>query len=121
MRVFKIREFEKECRRLGVDETMIGKALDQVLAGKIDAFLGGEVIKQRVARTGQGKSGGFRTFLLFRANHRCVFMHVFAKNEKENVGEHALREYRQAAKLFLGFDDSVVNKMVSSNAWIEMK
>lgn len=34
--------------------------------GLVDADLGGGVIKQRVASTGQGRSGGYRTLILFR-------------------------------------------------------
>lgn len=34
--------------------------------GLIDADLGSGVIKQRLARKGQGKSGGFRSIVLFR-------------------------------------------------------
>jgi hypothetical protein len=39
----------------------------------IDANLGGGVIKQRVARDGEGKSGGFRTLILFKLGNRPSF------------------------------------------------
>lgn len=44
---------------------------------------GGGAIKQRIARPGQGKSGGFRTLIVFRASTRAVFVHGFAKNERD--------------------------------------
>jgi len=40
----------------------------------IDADLGGGVIKQRVARTGGGKSGGYRTITLDRKADIAFFV-----------------------------------------------
>jgi len=55
-----------------------------------DADLGGGVIKQRIARTGGGKSGGYRTIILFRCGDRAYFVHGFAKNDKDNISEAEL-------------------------------
>jgi hypothetical protein len=54
--------------------------------GLVDADLGGGVIKQRVARTGQGRSGGYRMLLAYREGHRAVFLYGFSKSERENIG-----------------------------------
>ena len=53
-------------------------------AGKIDADCGG-VIKQRIARSGQGKSGGYRTVILYRKGDKALFVYGFPKNERENI------------------------------------
>ena len=39
------------------------------------------VIKQRIARLGQGKSGGSRSIILFRRNDRAVFIYGFEKKD----------------------------------------
>jgi hypothetical protein len=44
----------------------------------VDADLGGGVIKQRVARVGQGRSGGYRMLVAYRAGARAVFLYGFA-------------------------------------------
>jgi hypothetical protein len=49
-----------------------------------DADLGGGVFKQRVTRDGSGKSGGFRTIIVFRAGGHSFFAHGFAKSDKAN-------------------------------------
>jgi hypothetical protein len=41
-------------------------------------ILVGGVIKQRVARPGQGRSGGYRVLVAYRAGHRAVFLYGFA-------------------------------------------
>lgn len=44
-----------------------------------------QLIRQRVAHKGQGRGGGYRTILAFRAGERSVFPYDFAKNETENI------------------------------------
>ncbi|WP_275099291.1 type II toxin-antitoxin system RelE/ParE family toxin [Sedimenticola hydrogenitrophicus] len=53
--------------------------------GQIDADLGGGVLKQGVARQGQGKSGGFRTIILYRTAERAVFVYGFAKSDRQAI------------------------------------
>jgi len=36
-------------------------------------------IKQRVARSGQGRSGGYRMLVAYREGDRAVFLYAFAK------------------------------------------
>jgi hypothetical protein len=48
----------------------------------IDANLGGGVIKQRVARDGEGKSGGFRTLILFKLGNRAFLFMDLRKMKK---------------------------------------
>ena len=56
----------------------------------IDADLGVGLIKQRVARPGQGRSGGWRTWMAFRSQDRTVFLYGFAKSERANIGPDEL-------------------------------
>jgi len=68
----------------------------------IDADLGGGVIEQRIARTGEGKSGGFRSMILFRAQKRSVFVHGFAKKDLGNIDAKELKALRKLAKVAWG-------------------
>ena len=47
----------------------------------IDADVGSGLIKQRIARPGGGKSGGYRSILMFRSGERAIFVFGFAKSE----------------------------------------
>src|ERR1700683_1838925 len=58
--------------------------------GLIDADLGSGLLKQRVARAGEGRSGGYRTIIAYRAGDRAVFLYGFAKNERDNIGDDEL-------------------------------
>jgi hypothetical protein len=47
--------------------------------------LGGEVIKQRIAKPGQGRSRGYRTFILFRRGSKAFFVYGFPKSQRANI------------------------------------
>jgi hypothetical protein len=85
MRIFKNKPFARFARKNEIDDEELCKAVDGADRGLIDADLGGGVIKQRVARSGAGKSGGFRTLIVFRLRELAVFVHGFAKSEVANI------------------------------------
>jgi hypothetical protein len=63
--------------------------------GLFDADLGGGLLKKRVARPGQGKSGGYRTLVATNKGNRWVFVYGFPKNERSNIDsdeEEALKK-----------------------------
>jgi hypothetical protein len=90
-------------------------------AGLIAADLGGGVIKQRIARPGQGKSGGFRTLIVFKAGTRAFFVHGFAKNEKDNIGRNELAALRKLAAELLAYDDKAISRAIASGVLLEVK
>jgi hypothetical protein len=73
------------------------RAVRDAERGLIAADPGGGAIKQRIVRPGQGKSGGFRTLIVFRAGARAIFVHGFAKNEKDNIGREELPALKRLA------------------------
>ncbi|WP_238534258.1 type II toxin-antitoxin system RelE/ParE family toxin [Advenella kashmirensis] len=63
MRVFKNAWFDRFARKHGITDEALLDAIARVKRGLIDADLGAGVLKQRVARPGQGRSSGFRTII----------------------------------------------------------
>ena len=90
MQVFKNKAFIRFALKAGIGDAVLCEAIWDAMQGLIDADLGGGVIKQRIARPGQGKSGGFRTLIVFRSGGTAFFVHGFAKNEKDNIGKDEL-------------------------------
>ena len=86
----------------------------------IDADLGGGVIKQRIARPGGGKSGGFRTIILFRTAERAVFIYGFRKNERNNIRDDELTEFRRLATVMPAYSDCELATAIESGALIEV-
>ena len=102
MRVFKTKAFARFARREGIDDAALGDAVGRAERGQVDADLGGGVIKQRVARRGAGRSGGFRTVVAYQTGEISVFLYGFAKNERENISSDELKNLRKAARFYFG-------------------
>ena len=81
--------------------------------GLINADLGGGVIKQRVARAGQGKRGGFRTLIAYQAGERAVFLFGFAKRERDNISEAQLADLKALASDMLERSDDVIDEAIA--------
>lgn len=86
----------------------------------IDADLGGGLIKQRVARKGQGRSGGYRMIVAYRAKDRAVFLYAFAKNERENIGSDELVELRKLGLNWLNSPPQKITKALEDGALQEV-
>jgi hypothetical protein len=121
MRLLKVKEFGRFCRKHRIDDGQLIKAAREVASGLIDADLGGSVLKQRLARKGSGKSGGFRTILLFRAGEKCIFTYGFAKNDKANISRAELEALRALADEFLAYDEDKTQLMLEAGEWQEIQ
>lgn len=120
LRVFKNKPFARFARRSGISDIDLCKAVTNAELGLIDADLGGGVIKQRVARPGEGKSGGFRTIILFKSGSRAFFVHGFAKNEKDNIEDNELAALRRLAAKILNHGENELTKAINSRILIEV-
>jgi hypothetical protein len=67
----------------------------------VDADLGGGIINQRVARTGQGRSGGYRLLIAYRSGKRAVFLYGFAKSERDNIEADELETLKEIGAAWL--------------------
>jgi hypothetical protein len=87
----------------------------------IDADLGNGVIKQRVARAGQGKSGGYRTIVIYRSERRAIFVFGFAKSGMANLEPDELEGYRRLATIYLAKSERDMDGYVDEGALFEVK
>ena len=120
MRVFKNSRFHKFARKEKISDAMLCEAVERAERGQIDADLGAGLIKQRVARPGAGKSGGFRTLVFFRAETRAVFAFGFAKSDMANLDDAEEAYLKKAAKLVLGFADAQMDAEVAEGRMFEV-
>lgn len=88
-------------RQERIGDHSLRDAIERAERGLVDADLGGGIIKQRVARTGQGRSGGYRMLIAYRSGNRAVFMYGIAKNERDNIDEDELVTLREIGSTWL--------------------
>jgi hypothetical protein len=72
------------------------------------------LVKQRVARAGKGRSGGYRTILAYRRANRAVFLYGFAKSERENVAPDDLRLVRETGSVWLAAGEAQILRGLAS-------
>jgi hypothetical protein len=104
VRIFKTKLFARFARRERIADRALCAAVERAERGLVDADLGGGVIKQRIAREGQGRSGGYRTLLAFRSKDRAVFIYGFAKSERDNIEDDELTTLQEIAAGWLATD-----------------
>lgn len=105
VRVFKTKEFTRFARKSEIDDEALCEAIARAERGLIDADLKNGLIKQRIARKGRGKSGGFRTIIAYKIEDKSIFMYGFAKNEQTNVSAKDLAFVRTTAKELMDLDE----------------
>jgi hypothetical protein len=105
LRIFKTKWFARYAKRSGIDDNTLCEAIQRAERGLIDADLGAEMIKQRIARSGQSRARGYRSVIAFRSQHRAVFLYGFAKNEKENISDDELASLKDIAAGWLDMNN----------------
>lgn len=112
--------FTRFARKQDITTRALLDAIDRAERGLIDADLGGGVIKQRVARQGQGKSGGFRTVVLYRATERAFFVYGYAKSNRANIGDHEEAMFKKAAPHVLGLSEIQLAELIGLGQFSEV-
>jgi hypothetical protein len=120
VRIFKTKTLAKFTRQNRIVDSSLVSAVERAMRGLIDADLGGHIIKQRVARPGEGKRGGFRLLIGF-GSQRSVFLFGFAKNERENIEAAELKTLREIAETFLKADEEKIAQALKDGTLIEVQ
>jgi hypothetical protein len=121
VRIYKSRWFQRFAREEGIADAVLREAVVRAEMGQIDAGLGGEVIKQRVSRPGQGKSKGYRTIIFFRRGAKAFFMYGFAKSRRANIDDDEKAQFKEAAKHVLALTETQLAALLKRGDFVEVK
>jgi hypothetical protein len=113
MRVYKTKWLARFARRVQISDLQLAAAVARIEQGLIDADLGGGIIKQRVARTGQGRSAGYRLLIAYRIGNRAVFLYGFAKHERDNIDPDELLTLRDIGQAWLAADADGIDRALA--------
>jgi hypothetical protein len=120
MKIFKTKWLSRFTRREGIPDKSLREAIDRAERGIVDADLGGGLIKQRVARPGRGRAGGYRTIVAYKTKERAVFLYGFAKSERDNIGEDELLSLKEIAAGWLAADAAKIRRALEAGALQEV-
>jgi len=120
VRIFKNTRFARFAGKEDISDNELREAVNQLEAGQADANLGGNVYKVRIARSGEGKSGGYRVIVLFRSGERTFYVYGFAKSERDNISEKELRNFKENAKDYFSLNVEQLEKRIKHGQLIEL-
>lgn len=114
------KSFARFARRQCIPATLLVDAARCVVAGGADADLGGGLYKQRVARSGSGKSGGYRTLLAHRVGGHVFFLHGFAKQAQANIDGRETRALKALGALLHGLTAEQITTALDAGEFEEL-
>jgi hypothetical protein len=120
MNVLKSKWFNKWSKKHKITDDSLMSAIDNFDRSSV-VDLGSGLYKIRIPRLKQGKSGGFRTLVIFSKDDLALFMLGFAKNEKDNINTTDLNDLRKQAKYILSFSKEHVEKLVDNGTFVKVE
>ena len=118
MQIFKTKVFRRFQSKEGIKDAALCAAIERVEDGLIDADLGRGLIKQRLARAGGGRRGGFRTVIAYRVGTRAVFVFGFAKSGLDNLASDDVRDLADYGAMLIGLNAVGIKAMIrDSELW----
>jgi hypothetical protein len=123
MRLWKVKAFDRWARKEGLSDDDLVRAADEIAKGQFEGNLGGAVVKKRVARTGGGKRGGFRTIVAYRSgsSSSIFFLHGYAKNAKADVTPKEKSALQTNAQALLGLSHQQIRDLERDGAIVEVR
>ena len=120
MRIFQTKWFARWAATEALSARAQTAAIAEIEQGLVDAYLGGGLIKKRVATGGRGKRAGLRTIIALKAGESAYFLYGFAKNQQGNVGPKELRVLRRMATYLLALDAQGLDAVTLSGELVEV-
>lgn len=121
MRIFKTKWFTRYARKLQIKDEDLCDAVKRTERGIVDADLGGGLLKLRIPRQGQGRSGGYRMLIAYRQGNRAIFLYGFAKNERDNIQDNELKTLKEIAADWLKAGEKDLKNAIEKGVLEEIK
>jgi len=112
MVIYKTRWFDRWARKEGLTTPALCDAVREMVSG---------LFKKRIARSGQGKSGGYRTLVVANRGNRWVFVYGFPKNERSNIDRDEEEALKKLAAQLLSLTAQAVTQAKQAGELIEVE
>lgn len=114
------RRFSKWVSKQPIQSGELANALDELKSGTFDAALGGHLYKKRIRFKGRGKSGSGRTIVCYKKGKRAIFIHGFAKNEKDNLSTKELLALKEFAGILTALTEEQIATAIENGDFKEV-
>ncbi|MBC2694884.1 MAG: type II toxin-antitoxin system RelE/ParE family toxin [Desulfobacteraceae bacterium] len=113
--------FKKWSKKVKLSNQNLLDVINALEARLSTADLGHHLFKVRVKREYGGKSSGFRTIILFKADDRAIFLFGFGKNEKENIDKNELQYFKKLGDDLLSLNSKQLETAISQKVLFELE
>jgi hypothetical protein len=123
---YKFRRFSSEARKEGVSDSILTDVANEFLALPVESrnqhSLGAGLYKLRLAsKSGRGKSGGSRVVLAFKKDALVIWLHLYGKNEKENVVHQDFEDLKKLSNVLLNATENQLMDLIKKGTLEEIK
>jgi hypothetical protein len=120
MRIFKNSRFNRFTFKESISNDELKAVVELLEKGHFDANLGSNLYKMRIARPGEGKSGGYRAIVVFRHEEKAFFVYGFAKSDMDDIGQKEKKDLKELSKVLLYLNDDKINQRLKDGYLIEI-
>lgn len=114
LRAFKTAWFSKHAAKVGIQDTELYQAIEEMNAGQWDADLGGNVFKKRL------NENRHRSIILSKTDSYWFFTYLFAKSDRENISKDELKAFKKLAKDYSLYLDKDIKAALANNDLLEI-
>lgn len=113
MRVFKAKKFAQLAKDECLSDEALCQAAQEIVAGQVEAPLGKDLYKKRIAKAGMGKRGGYRLIVAYKRpnSNRVFFLSMFQKKEKDTLRPNEVEALAKAAETFIAANDDMIENL----------
>ncbi len=112
-RIFKTVWFAKAAKKARISDEELCAAIRQVMQGQADD-LGGGVFKKRL------KGNRHRSIIIAKGGKYWVYVFLFAKKDRDNIGIDELAEFKKLATLYSRQANSVIDAEIENGDLLEI-
>lgn len=112
-RAFKTAWFAKTARKALINDDELCDAIDAAKKGQADD-LGGGVFKKRLDKNRH------RSIILAKGGRYWVYEYLFAKNDRANIDDKELADFRKLAKAYEGLSDHQLDRLLEDGDFTEI-
>ena len=113
VRTFKTSWFAKAARKAHITDAELCSAILQVSNGRADD-LGGGIYKKRLSKN------QYRSIILAKVETFFVYEYLFAKQDRANIDDAELVEFRKLVKAYGTLTPKEVNRLLQDQDWMEI-
>jgi hypothetical protein len=120
MRILKTKWFVRYARKEKITDSQLRNTILDLQNGLIDCDYQDGVIKQRIGRSGQGKSGGYRSIILYHFDDYCFFVFCYSKNEKSDLTNKEIKSFKDLSREYLKLSEIQIQELIALNELTEV-